>query len=156
MLLHPAGRDQPGIFRVHEPWIWRGDHETCVLENYRRICYVVGIYAGDLVFPIRLRGPDSVCGPAGPRERIVQPVEMEEVDGLITDRSQVALVTLYADCVPLYFLDPTKKVIGLAHSGWRGRFKKSAVKWWSDLSGFSFRSAGHPGWHWAFHRALLL
>ena len=47
---------------------------------------------------------------------IVQPVEMEEVDGLITDRSQVALVTLYADCVPLYFLDPTKKVIGLALS----------------------------------------
>ena len=29
-------------------------------------------------------------------------------------------MTFYADCVPLYFVDPVKKAIGLAHSGWRG------------------------------------
>ena len=32
----------------------------------------------------------------------------------------VPLVTSYADCVPLYFVDPVNEAIGLAHSGWRG------------------------------------
>ena len=42
------------------------------------------------------------------------------MDGLVTDEPDVVLVTYYADCVPLYFLDPEKRVIGLAHGGWRG------------------------------------
>ena len=29
-----------------------------------------------------------------------------------------------ADCVPLYFVDPVKKAIGLSHSGWRGTVGK--------------------------------
>lgn len=42
------------------------------------------------------------------------------VDGFITNLKNVTLVTTHADCVPLYFLDPVKKVVGLSHSGWRG------------------------------------
>ena len=30
------------------------------------------------------------------------------------------LVTFYADCVPLFFVDPVHRAIGLSHSGWRG------------------------------------
>ena len=30
----------------------------------------------------------------------------------------------FADCIPLYFYDKEKQVIGLAHSGWRGTCKK--------------------------------
>lgn len=43
-----------------------------------------------------------------------------EFDGLITNRKDVALLTYHADCTPLYFYDPNKEVIGMAHSGWRG------------------------------------
>lgn len=42
------------------------------------------------------------------------------VDALITDKSRYPIVTLFADCVPLFFLDPKNKVIALAHSGWKG------------------------------------
>jgi hypothetical protein len=42
------------------------------------------------------------------------------VDGLVTDEPGLALVTSYADCVPLYFADKKHKAIGLAHSGWKG------------------------------------
>ena len=42
------------------------------------------------------------------------------MDGLVTYDPYGVLVTYYADCVPLYFLDPEKRVIGLAHGGWRG------------------------------------
>lgn len=43
-----------------------------------------------------------------------------DVDGLITNEPNVVLATFYADCVPLYFVDPVHMAIGLSHSGWRG------------------------------------
>jgi len=46
------------------------------------------------------------------------------VDGLITNVKDMSLVTFYADCVPLFFYDPVKEVIAMAHSGWRGTVGK--------------------------------
>jgi YfiH family protein len=43
-----------------------------------------------------------------------------DIDGLITDERGLALACFYADCVPLFFVDPVRKAIGLSHSGWRG------------------------------------
>ena len=43
-----------------------------------------------------------------------------DIDGLITNESGVRLITFYADCVQLYFVDPVHRAIGLSHSGWRG------------------------------------
>jgi hypothetical protein len=42
------------------------------------------------------------------------------VDGLVTNEPGVVLSTFFADCVPLYFVDPVHRAIGLSHSGWRG------------------------------------
>ena len=47
-------------------------------------------------------------------------VHMGDLDGFVTDLKGVTLTTKHADCVPLYAYDPAKKVIGLAHAGWRG------------------------------------
>ncbi|WP_088043888.1 peptidoglycan editing factor PgeF [Bacillus sp. EAC] len=43
-----------------------------------------------------------------------------DTDGFYTNEEEVLLTSCYADCVPLYFLEPTKKYIGLAHAGWKG------------------------------------
>ena len=43
-----------------------------------------------------------------------------ECDGLITARPGVALAIRTADCVPLFFVDRVRRVIGVAHAGWRG------------------------------------
>ena len=51
---------------------------------------------------------------------VVKERDYRDVDGLITDRPGVTLVTFFADFVPLYFLDRKRRAIGLAHSGWRG------------------------------------
>jgi len=50
------------------------------------------------------------------------------VDGLVTDEPGVCLVTSYADCVPLYFVDPVHRAIGLTHSGWRGTVAKIGTR----------------------------
>lgn len=44
----------------------------------------------------------------------------EGVDGLMTQRTDVVLMTFYADCVPLVFYDPVQKVVASVHSGWKG------------------------------------
>lgn len=47
----------------------------------------------------------------------------EEIDGFITKRKDVLLVTFYADCLPIYFYDKKQEIIGICHSGWLGTHK---------------------------------
>lgn len=44
----------------------------------------------------------------------------QDVDGLLTDERNLAIITGHADCNAVFFFDPVKQVIGLAHSGWKG------------------------------------
>jgi YfiH family protein len=41
-------------------------------------------------------------------------------DGMVTDRPDIALGVLAADCAPVLFADPEAGVIGAAHGGWKG------------------------------------
>ncbi|MBI4343127.1 MAG: peptidoglycan editing factor PgeF [Candidatus Omnitrophica bacterium] len=41
-------------------------------------------------------------------------------DALVTGAAGVALRIRTADCLPIFFLDPVRSVVGLAHAGWRG------------------------------------
>lgn len=41
-------------------------------------------------------------------------------DGLYTTEADLLLTSLYADCVPLFFVAPNHQTIGLAHAGWKG------------------------------------
>lgn len=54
--------------------------------------------------------------------------DYENVDGLITNLKGVTLVTQYADCVPLLFFDPERKVVATSHAGWRGTVKEIGLK----------------------------
>ena len=49
-------------------------------------------------------------------------------DGIITNEKNIMLLTVEADCVPVYILDPVNRAIGMVHSGWRGTVKKIAEK----------------------------
>ncbi|MDP0506784.1 MAG: peptidoglycan editing factor PgeF [Fusobacterium sp. JB019] len=52
----------------------------------------------------------------------------EGVDGFITKRDNVVLVTKHADCLPIFFYDKKEKVIGMVHSGWKGSFQEIGLK----------------------------
>ena len=49
-------------------------------------------------------------------------------DALMTNEPGLALTAFFADCVPVFLLDPVKKVIALAHAGWKGTVVKIAAK----------------------------
>lgn len=54
--------------------------------------------------------------------------KFDSADGLITSERGICLVTLYADCVPLLFLDKRQGVIASSHSGWKGTVKRIGAK----------------------------
>ncbi|MBN2854587.1 peptidoglycan editing factor PgeF [Patescibacteria group bacterium] len=43
-----------------------------------------------------------------------------DCDALITNQNKYLLTITIADCLPIYFYDKSKKIIALAHAGWRG------------------------------------
>src|SRR3990167_8155951 len=48
---------------------------------------------------------------------------IEDCDGLVTTVKNLYLMILVADCLPIVAYDPKKKIIGIAHAGWRGTLK---------------------------------
>lgn len=99
----------------------RGGNKEHVLENYRRICEVLGVNVEDVVASVQTHTTNIRHVTAADKGKgVICPQDYQDVDGLITDEPGVVLATFYADCVPLYFVDSVKKAIGLAHSGWRG------------------------------------
>ncbi len=43
-----------------------------------------------------------------------------EADAIITNRTELPIGVLTADCLPIVLFDPVKKAIGAIHAGWRG------------------------------------
>lgn len=52
--------------------------------------------------------------------RLSRKEAIQDKDSFITNEPNLVLCALYADCVPLYFFDPVKKAVGIAHAGWKG------------------------------------
>lgn len=101
------------------------DDPANIIENYRRIAKSIGVAPESLVISRQVHKTNiRVVREEDRGKGLYVPVDYEEIDGLITDKPDITLVTKYADCVPLYFVDPVKRVIGLSHSGWRGTVKK--------------------------------
>lgn len=53
---------------------------------------------------------------------------IEDTDALVTNLENVPLLLFYADCVPVLLADRRRRVIGLAHAGWRGTAAQIAVQ----------------------------
>lgn len=110
----------------------RGDKEEAVRENFSRIGNAIGVRCEDMVFSQQTHTTNvRVVSQEDRGMGIMRPRSYRDVDGLVTDEPGLCLVTFYADCVPLYFVDPVKKAIGLSHSGWRGtvgRIGKATVE----------------------------
>lgn len=45
---------------------------------------------------------------------------IDNCDGLITNEKGIILSVTAADCLPIYFYDEVKQVVGVVHAGWKG------------------------------------
>lgn len=107
----------------------REDGRETVNTNFQRICSFLGTSNENLVFSDQVHDTKiRMVTKEDQGKGIVKKRDYSGVDGLITNIPGLVLVTFYADCVPLYFVDIKKKAIGLSHSGWRGTVHKMGLK----------------------------
>ena len=110
-----------GIYSSMNLSFTRGDDENSVMENYRRLAEAVGFSVENIVTSDQTHTANvRVITEADRGNGITKPRPYTDVDGMITNVPGLVLATFYADCVPLYCIDPVRKAIGLSHSGWRG------------------------------------
>ena len=110
-----------GIFSSMNLNFKRGDDPDAVLENYRRMAAALDMRVEDMVLSDQTHTTNvRVITEEDRGKGILKPQDYSDVDGMITNVPGIVLVTSYADCVPLYFVDPVRKAIGLSHSGWKG------------------------------------
>lgn len=100
----------------------RGDDPAAIEENRRRIAAAIGVEPEDMTYTHQTHTTNVAVVRGEDRGK-----RFFETDGMVTDVPGICLVTFYADCVPLYFVDPVKKAIGLSHSGWRGTVNKMGM-----------------------------
>lgn len=99
-----------------------GDDAACVLENRRRLCQAVHVDAGSLVVGEQVHGAQVAVVTRQDKGRGAFGLDdvLAGVDALVTDVPGIVLFALFADCVPVFLFDPRRRVVGLAHAGWKG------------------------------------
>lgn len=93
----------------------RGDAPEAIEENRKRLARALGVKVEDFTYTHQTHTTNVAVVKEEDRGK-----RFMETDGMVTNVPGICLVTFYADCVPLYFVDPVHRAIGLSHSGWRG------------------------------------
>lgn len=100
-----------------------GDTRENIIENRKRIfsCFDLPV---ESIFDVwQVHGNRVIC-----TEKIRSlDKEHEKADAIFTDRPGITLFMRFADCVPLFFYDPVKNVIGIAHAGRIGTLNRIAA-----------------------------
>lgn len=97
-----------------------GDDPELVRINFERWCASLGVDPHRTVMVHQVHGnrvieaEEQLLGEGIYRKKSV------DADGMVTNRSGIALITSHADCAPLYLYDPVQRAIGMTHAGWRG------------------------------------
>jgi len=106
------------------------DFSISVLENRHRMAEIVQIPIDYFVMCNQVHGShvEPVTKEHRGKGAMYKDNALLATDAMVTNIPDTCLFVMGADCVPLLFFDPAKKVIGAAHAGWRGTLKKIAVE----------------------------
>ena len=99
-----------------------GDDSDRVRINRQRLATALAVSSERMVVPAQVHGNQVKVVTGRHAGAGVQDLSsaLPGVDALVTQETDLALCTVYADCVPVYILDPVHQAIGLAHAGWKG------------------------------------
>jgi YfiH family protein len=104
-----------GVYAGLNAGIGSDDDPAKVAENRARMAAVLGVGPEFLLNPYQIHSPKAVIVDAP------WPIkERPRADALVTTRPGLAIAITTADCGPVLLAEPTARVIGAAHAGWRG------------------------------------
>ena len=104
-----------GIYESLNGGIGSNDDPAHVTENRRRMAEHLGVAPAQFLTVFQIHSPDVAVATA-PLNTETRP----RADALVTNVPGLALGVTAADCGPILFVDPQARVIGAAHSGWKG------------------------------------
>ena len=118
-----------GQFRSLNFSVNLGDDPKNVEENYRRVAAALNGEIRDVTGTVQTHTTNVRRVTERDRGKVAfYPADYHDVDGLVTNVKGIILAAFTADCVPIFYVDPVKEAIGLAHSGWRGTVNNMAGK----------------------------
>ncbi|WP_438446325.1 peptidoglycan editing factor PgeF [Gorillibacterium sp. sgz5001074] len=116
------------------------DDPAAVVENRRLLAEEVGIPLDRWTYGEQVHGCEVqvVDRTQSGRGTLSREDAFQAKDAFITADQGIVMAGLFADCVPLYFVDPVKRAAGLAHAGWKGtvlRVAEGTVRAMTDRFG---------------------
>jgi polyphenol oxidase len=101
---------------------WRSGLVAEVVANRRRYFSKLNLDLSDAAAADQVHGTNIVIATIASAGRGMEDSgsRFPATDGLITNQPGLILTTLHADCAPVFYTDPVRRSIGLAHCGWRG------------------------------------
>jgi len=99
-----------------------GDNSDLVIKNREKMVNLFGADMDSLVASEQVHGHEVYVVGIKDRGRgsVSYDSAIPQTDALITNVPGIILSLYFADCVPVFFLDPVHQVIALAHAGWKG------------------------------------
>ncbi len=99
-----------------------GDDLAKVRENRSRLCATVDVDPERVTIGHQVHGTDvrNIDAPSRPGRFTGALSGWPHGDGLVTDRSGIALVVLGADCLPVLLWRRDEARVAAVHAGWRG------------------------------------
>ena len=98
-------------------------------ESNNKIALALGLDVNSFVKPLQKHSSNVICIDRALKTDDNNDLNfLNNVDGIITNKKGISLVTTNADCILFLLYDPVKKVIANIHSGWRGTFQKILEK----------------------------
>lgn len=104
-----------GLYTSLNCGLGSGDDGQAVVENRRRAANLVAP-GKKLATLYQVHSADAVIADNWADD------DRPKADGLVTNRSDLVLGIVTADCAPVLMADSKAGVIGAAHAGWRGAF----------------------------------
>lgn len=124
-----VGGVSQGIYNSLNTSLVKEDSEENVRRNLELLCSAIDIDYTRLVHSKQTHEDNiRVVTEEDIGKGITVSSDIENTDGLMTNIPGIPLITFYADCVPLFFLDTKQKAIAVTHSGWKGTVLKIGAK----------------------------
>lgn len=98
------------------------DYPNIVIKNREVFASAIDIPLNNFTFANQVHGNNVqiVTEELKSSGTFEEQTALDATDALVTDTPDICLIVLVADCVPVLFFDPVKKVVGVAHAGWKG------------------------------------
>ena len=116
-----VGGKSEGIYKSLNCGIGSKDSKFKVIQNLNIVKKKIGCKNNNLVLLHQKHSSKFYYINKTPKKKLIG-------YGLITNKKNIGLGILTADCAPVLIFDKHKKTIGAAHVGWKGAYKKILVK----------------------------